>query len=161
MFVATAAVTLLALLSVPGLPRRRRRRRGGHHGVLAGLRSPALTRPALIFAASTAAVGVLVTFLPLAVADRPAWVAAAALLAQPAAATAARWVAGRLGDRRGPAGLLVPACCCRGRHRALAATGARPRWSAGALVFGAGFGVLQNATLALMYTRAPRAARAP
>ena len=68
---------------------------------------PALTpRPATIFAASTAAVGVLVTFLPLATPGQPAWVATAALFVQPASSTVARWVAGRLGDRRGSA---VPA----------------------------------------------------
>ncbi|WP_344616461.1 MFS transporter, partial [Dactylosporangium salmoneum] len=90
-FAATAVITLLSLLSVPGLPDRAAGAVADEHrGLLAGLRRPAFNRPAMIFAASTAAVGVLVTFLPLAIADRPAWVAAAALLAQPAAATAGR-----------------------------------------------------------------------
>ncbi|MET7401061.1 MFS transporter [Dactylosporangium sp. NPDC005572] len=156
-FAATAACTLLALLSIPGLPRRTAaagRDHRGHRGVLAGLRSPAVTRPAAIFAASTTAIGVLVTYLPLATAGLPAWVAPAALLAQPAAATAARWFAGRLGDRHGPARLLTPGLLLAALGTAGLAGGPLPM-VAGALLLGAGFGVLQNATLTLMYNRAP------
>ncbi|WP_433088056.1 MFS transporter [Dactylosporangium sp. CA-052675] len=154
-FVATAAATLLALLSVPGLPARTPAAEG-HRGVLAGLRSPALTRPALIFAASTTAVGVIVTYLPLAAAGLPAWVAPAALLAQPAAATAARWLAGHLGDRHGPARLLTPGILLAAAGTAaLALTGRPAAMVAGSLLLGAGFGVLQNATLTLMFNRVP------
>lgn len=154
-FVATAACTLLALLSVPGLPRGGSSP-GGHHGMLAGLRSPALTRPALIFAASTTAVGVIVTYLPLAAADLPAWVAPAALLLQPAAATAARWFAGRVGDRRGPGGLLLPGLLLAATGTAaLALTASPAALLTGSLLLGAGFGVLQNATLTLMFNRVP------
>jgi len=156
-FVVTTVATLLALLSVPGLPRRvASTPTGDHHGVLAGLRNPVLTRPATIFAASTAAVGVLVTFLPLATTDQPAWVAAAALLAQPAASTVARWVAGRLSDRHGPARLLGPGLLLAAAGMAtLAATDSPTAVIGGALVFGTGFGALQNATLVLMYARVP------
>src|SRR4051812_38403054 len=98
-FVLTAVFTLLALVSVPGLPKRTAEKKESH-GVLAGLRSASLTRPAIIFAASAAAAGVLITFLPLATNPQ---LAAGALLGQPAAATAARWVAGRIGDKRGQA----------------------------------------------------------
>jgi hypothetical protein len=73
--------------------------------VLAGLCNPHLVRLALVFCASTAAAGVLVTFLPLAVTTPTV---TAALFAQPAAATAARWAAGRIGDRRGHSALLHP-----------------------------------------------------
>lgn len=156
-FVMTTVATLLALLSVPGLPRlgaTARDERG--HGVLAGLRNPVLTRPATIFAVSAAAVGVLVTFLPLAAADQPAWVAASALLAQPAASTVARWFAGRLGDGHGPACLLVPGLVLAAAGvTTIAATGSPAAVIGGALVFGVGFGALQNATLALMYNRVP------
>ncbi|MFL6120094.1 MFS transporter [Actinophytocola sp.] len=154
-FVTTTVATLLALLSVPGLPRRAAAV-PAEDGVLAGLRNPSLTRPATIFAASTAAVGVLVTFLPLATSAQPAWVAATALLAQPAASTVTRWIAGRVGDRRGPACLLAPGLLLSAAGMALlAATGTPAAVIGGALVFGTGFGALQNATLALMYNRVP------
>jgi predicted MFS family arabinose efflux permease len=99
---------------------------------------------------------VFVTFLPLAVTDRPAWVAAAALLAQPAASTVARWITGRLGDRYGSARLLAPGLVLAAAGMtAVAATGSPPAVIGGALVFGTGFGLLQNATLVLMYARVP------
>jgi predicted MFS family arabinose efflux permease len=155
-FVVTTVATLLALLSVPGLPRHSSSGSATEEGVLAGLRNPVLTRPATLFAVSAAAVGVLVTFLPLAAADQPAWVAASALLAQPAAATATRWVAGRIGDRHGPAWLLAPGLLLSAVGMAgIAFTGTPAAVIGGALVFGAGFGALQNATLTLMYARVP------
>jgi MFS family permease len=158
-FVSTAVVTLLALVSVPGLPSRaasaQRSAPASHGGVLAGLRDHAVRRPAVVFASSTAAVGVLVTFLPLAVRGAHAWVAAAALLAQPAASTAARWWAGRVGDRRGQARLLVPGLMLAvAGMLGVAVTSTPAAVVGGALVFGAGFGILQNATLTLMYARA-------
>lgn len=155
-FVVTTVATLLALLSVPGLPRHSSSASATEEGVLAGLRNPVLTRPATLFAVSAAAVGVLVTFLPLAAADQPAWVAASALLAQPAAATAVRWVAGRIGDRHGSVHLLVPGLLLSAAGMAgIAFTGTPAAVIGGALVFGAGFGALQNATLTLMYARVP------
>ncbi|MEU4521677.1 MFS transporter [Amycolatopsis sp. NPDC024027] len=155
-FVVTTVATLLALLSVPGLPRHSFSATATDHGVLAGLRNPVLTRPATLFAVSAAAAGVLVTFLPLAAADQPAWVAASALLAQPAAATAARWAAGRIGDRHGPAWLLVPGLLLAAAGVAgLVFIGTPAAVIGGAFVFGAGFGALQNATLSLMYARVP------
>jgi predicted MFS family arabinose efflux permease len=160
-FVATTVATLVTLGSVPGLPRRTASAAGGGesedaHGVLAGLRNPVLTSPAVIFAASTVAVGVLVTFLPLACSGQPTWVVAAALLAQPAASMVARWFAGRVCDTHGPARLLGPGLLLSAVGMALIALTAEPAAViGGALVFGVGFGVLQNATLTLMYARAP------
>ena len=55
-------------------------------GVLAGLRTPALVRPSVVFSATTMAAGVVVTFLPLAVTQASGNLAALALLAQAAAA---------------------------------------------------------------------------
>jgi predicted MFS family arabinose efflux permease len=155
-FVVTAVATLLALLSVPGLPRKGSEGEASQHSVLAGLRNPALTRPALIFTAATAAVGVVVTFLPLAVVNGPVWVATVALLAQSTSATAVRWVAGRLGDRHGAVRLLAPGLVLTGVGMAgMALLGSPAAVIGGALVFGAGFGVLQNGTLSLMYARVP------
>ena len=124
--------------------------------MLATLLDVGQARLVTIFAASTAAVGVLVTFLPLALHGQAAWVAAVALFVQPATATATRWVAGRVGDRRGSSCLLVPGVVLSAVGMAcLAATGRPAAVVGGALLFGAGFGLLQNATLALMYDRAP------
>ncbi|MFB9832725.1 MFS transporter [Actinoallomurus acaciae] len=152
-FAVTALVPLLALSSVPGLPRRAAPAHRG--GVLGGLRDSALVRPATIFATSAAAAGVLVTFLPLATLGQPTWVATAALFVQPASSTVSRWVAGRIGDRRGQRCLLVPGLIMATvGMAALAGTSVPAAVVAGALVFGTGFGVLQNATLTLMYARA-------
>ena len=113
-------------------------------------------RPATIFAASAAAAGVVVTYLPLALGHSAGWVAPLALLLQPTAATAGRWVAGRLGDRGGQSRLLVPGLALSiAGVVAMAVIGSDALVLAGAATFGAGFGVLQNATLSLMYARVP------
>lgn len=155
-FAVTTVATLLTLVSVPGLPARTSAV-AEPAGILAGLREPALNRPAALFATSTAAVGVLVTYLPLAGAERPGWTVALALLLQPAAATATRWIAGRLGDRHGLHRMLAPGLLLGvAGMTALAWTGSAPMVLGGSLIFGAGFGILQNTTLALMYAQAPR-----
>lgn len=152
-FIATAVVPLLALATVPALPRDGAGP-GGTHGVLAGLRTAALTRPALVFAASAAGAGVLATFLPLALSGAASWLAPVALLAQSATATAAKWWAGKRGDRHGHTGQLVPGLALAAVGLAgTALTSSVPAVLAGAVLFGAGFGILQNATLTLMYTR--------
>lgn len=122
----------------------------------AGFRTPALARPALVFAATALAAGILVTFLPLAVPSASAGVVAAALFAQTAAATAARWVAGRHGDRHGPAALLLPGLAVAAGGMLLTALTHSPvAVVLGTALFGVGFGVTQNATLTLMYARVP------
>lgn len=152
-FALTAAAPLAAIVTVPGLPARTAASEGSP-GLAAGLADPALMRPAAVFAASASAAGVIVTYLPLAVAGLAAWVAPLALLLQPATSTAGRWFAGRLGDRHGQTRLLVPgAALSLAGMTALAATTCGPLVLAGAIAFGTGFGVLQNATLALMYAR--------
>jgi len=152
-FVMTAAVPLLAIATVPGLPGRDPAA-GAEHGVASALRNHRLMRPAVIFAASASAAGVLVTYLPLAVAGLAGWVVPAALFLQPAASTLGRWLAGRIGDRRGQTRLLVPGVALSVLGMAaMAATGSTVLVLAGATAFGVGFGVLQNATLSLMYAR--------
>ena len=152
-FAATAAAALLVLVVLPGMPDQRGLD-GDAPGVLSRLGERALLRPAVIFSASTMAAGVLVTFLPLAIAGRSAAVATIALFAQSAAATVARWAAGKTGDRRGHAVLLCPGVALSAAGlAALAATSSPVLVIAGATTFGIGFGLLQNATLTLMYAR--------
>src|SRR5580693_7237196 len=86
-FVAGGVAALAGLASVPWLPRSGRAA-GPSTGIVAALRMPALNRPALTFSAAAMAVGIVVTFLPLAVARTATDVAALALLVQPATAIA-------------------------------------------------------------------------
>jgi len=147
-FAAAAAAALLPMVSVPTLPGHLT---PGQHAfrVLAGLRNVRLMRLALVFAASTVAAGVLVTFLPLAVTTATA---TATLFVLAAAATAARWAAGRVGDRCGQTRLLGPGMLLSTAGMALLAAVHLPAAVVcGAASFGAGFGIVQNATLALMY----------
>lgn len=162
-FVGTAAVSLLALAVVPGLPDYRQARRSAAHGpagtlgVLRALRNPALTGPAMLFSASTMALGVLVTFLPLAITGRSVAVASAALFAESAAATVTRFAIGRYGDKRGQTGFLYPGVLLAAAGMAsVAAIGAPALVIGGAAIFGVGFGLLQNSTATLMYTRTDR-----
>jgi MFS family permease len=124
-------------------------------GVRSALRQGRQLRPSLIFAASAVAGGVVVSFLPLA-AGVSASIAVAGLLAQGLTATISRWWAGWYGDRHGHPRLLVPGL-------AIAAVGigaliwvAAPAAVIAAMcLFGTGFGITQNATLALMIDRMP------
>jgi predicted MFS family arabinose efflux permease len=154
---AGAVPALLALAAVPGLPARRGERTGPRTGVLRGLADGGLARPAVVFAALTVAAGVLLTFLPLAVPARSRGIAAVALLVHACTMPLARWAAGRYGDRRGPAGLLVPSVLVAAIGMAGLVWLREPyAVMAGAALFGAGFGAAQNVTLALMFRRAPR-----
>ncbi|WP_223167117.1 MFS transporter [Nonomuraea sp. SYSU D8015] len=145
--VAAGLVPLAGLAAVRGLPRSRPAYRSAEHGT--GLRD--LAGPSLIFAAVTTATGVLITFLPLAGSPQ---LASAALLAQSLTTPAARWLAGRLGDRYGHARLLPPGVLAAVTGVALQTQVDAPvAVMAGMVLFGAGFGVLQNATLALMFER--------
>src|SRR5215475_3524283 len=102
----TAATALVPLAVFPWLSGRADRRSaearrtgtGRPDGLLAGLRQAGQLRPFLIFAASTVAGGVVVSFLPLAT-GVSGNVAAAGLLVQALTATVSRWWAGRRGDR--------------------------------------------------------------
>jgi predicted MFS family arabinose efflux permease len=152
-FVVTALAPILTLATLPALavPQAPAARR---HGPLRGLRDAALMRPAAVFTAPACAAGVVVTYLPLALREQAGWVAPAALLLHSAAATVTRWIAGRIGDRRGQTGLLTPGLILSILGMAALAVTASPLTVlAGAAIFGSGFGLLQNATLALMYSR--------
>jgi predicted MFS family arabinose efflux permease len=128
---------------------------GRSDGLLAGLRQPGQLRPFLIFAASTVAAGVVVSFLPLAT-GVSGNLAAAGLLLQALAATVSRWWAGRRGDRTGHARLLVPALAIASLGMITMLWLASPAAAlAGMCLFGIGFGIGQNATFALMIDRMP------
>ena len=123
--------------------------------LLEGIRRSGQIRLALIFAASTVAAGIVVSFLPLA-AGVSGGLTAGGLLAQSLTATVGRWWAGRFGDRHGHARLLAPSLVVSAF--ALAAM----IWPTSALaviagmsLFGFGFGVVQNASFALMIERMP------
>jgi predicted MFS family arabinose efflux permease len=162
-FVAAAVTALAALASVPGLPGLDGRRRDGlgvasdrSGGMIAGLRTPAVIKPAIVFATTAMGAGIFVTFLPLAGARTAASVVALALLAESTAAIGGRWLAGHYGDRHGPAALMVPGVLVAAGGLALLSLIALPvAVLAGAVLFGAGFGVTQNASLTLMYARVP------
>jgi predicted MFS family arabinose efflux permease len=127
-------------------------------GVLAGLRTPALVRPGITFAVTAMAAGAAITFVPLALVRAPGILAPAALLAQPAAATVTRWLAGRHGDRHGPARLLLPGTAVTVvgvLGVAISLLACPPAVIAAMAVFGAGFGTVQNSTQTLMCRRAP------
>jgi predicted MFS family arabinose efflux permease len=158
-FVAGALASLAGLAAVPGLPDRT----AGPGpespvGVLAGLRTPALVRPSVVLGATAMAAGVVVTFLPLVVPAEAGDLAVWALLVQALAATLSRWWAGRHGDRHGTHGLIVPAVLTTAAGLlALVLTGSPAAVLIGMALLGAGFGVAQNATLALMFDRVPAA----
>jgi predicted MFS family arabinose efflux permease len=168
-FAAGGLAALAGLASLPWLPGAGPATRTTKaDGMLAALRNPSLVRPAALFSVTTMAVGIIVTFLPLALTRADANVAALALLVQPAAAIAGRWLAGRRGDRHGDrngpgpadrrdsAALLVPGVLAAAAGvLALSLTAVPAAVIAGAAVFGLGFGVTQNVTQTVMYDRVP------
>jgi len=124
----------------------------GGVGFFAGLSRAHLRRIFILFAATTMAAGVVVTFLPLAVPGSGVFSAAGALLVVGIMSTASRWWAGRFGDRRDPRLLLAPGLiACAIGVAGLPFGGAL--MIAGAVLFGAGFGLLQNSTLILTMER--------
>jgi MFS family permease len=163
-----AAVGLLPLAAIRWLPGGRQPRRTDHTDRTNGTgRTPddrgvgwtaagALRLP-LIFAAATIAAGVLDSFLPLVKGIAPN-LAAAALLVQAITATLSRWQAGRRGDRYGHARLLIPALVVAAVGMAtMLALGSPVLLFTGMALFGAGFGVIENATFALLIEQLPEA----
>jgi predicted MFS family arabinose efflux permease len=94
------------------------------------------------------------TFLPAAVPTGSGSLAAIALLAHSVAATASRWWAGRFGDRHGAGKLVVPAVLVAALGMlALIGIGSAAAVIVGMVLFGCGFGAIQNASLAVMFDR--------
>ncbi|MEP6681215.1 MAG: MFS transporter [Chloroflexota bacterium] len=155
-FVGGGLAALASLAATLGLPGREPAVEE-HVGVVAGLRTPALIRPAIVFSATTIAAGIVVTFLALSRPWASAGLVAMALLVQVVMATIARWWAGRHGDRHGAARLLLPAVATAALGMFALALAATPAALLGSMaLFGAGFGVTQNASLALMFDRVSR-----
>jgi predicted MFS family arabinose efflux permease len=151
-FVAGAVAALVGLVALPALPGRTP---GSAQpiGVLAGLRSPAQLRPAMVFLLTAMGAGIVVTFLPLATQGSDN-LAAPALFANAVAATLARWWAGRHGAHHGQGGLLIGGVVACAIGMLALAFGASPvPVTAGAVLLGLGFGVAQNASLTLMFER--------
>ena len=157
-----AAVGLLPLVAMHWLPGGRAAERTARAGRMPGTPSSgrmagAALRLPLIFAAATVAAGVLDSFLPLAK-GIPSNLASAALLVQAITATLSRWQAGKRGDRYGHARLLVPALAVAALGMAaMVLLGSPVVIFAGMVLFGAGFGVLENATFAQLIEQLPEA----
>jgi MFS family permease len=157
-----AAAGLLPLASIRWLPggreaghdartRRTPGARGSRRMAGAALRQP------LIFAAATIAAGVLDSFLPLAK-GVPSNLCSTALLVQAIIATLTRWQAGKYGDRYGHARLLIPALAVAALGMAaMVGLGSPVMVFAGMVLFGAGFGVIESATFALLIEHLPEA----
>ena len=153
-FLAGGAAPLVGFalaLGLPGDPPQRGGEVGGA-GFLEGLGRGPLLRLFLLFATSTSAAGVLVTFLPLAVPGSGPYSSASALLIFGLTSTASRWWAGRFGDRRDPHRLLTPGLLASALGMAALPQGG-PLLLGGALLFGGGFGLLQSSTLLLTMQR--------
>jgi predicted MFS family arabinose efflux permease len=144
---------VLALLAVAGISTGSLEREDvGSAGFLAGLRRGPLLRLVLIFATVTSATGVVVTFLPLAVPAAGLFSPASALLVFGLTSTFSRLWAGRFGDRRDPHLLLVPGLVAAAGGMVALPQGGPPTL-VGALLLGAGVGLLQNSTLILIMDR--------
>jgi predicted MFS family arabinose efflux permease len=152
-FLLGGATPLLGLVLIPGIRfATTSGKDGGSAGFFAGLKRAPLRRIFILFAATTMAAGVIITFLPLAVPGSGIFSAAGALLVVGVTSTISRWWGGRFGDRRDPRLLLAPGLIACAVGMAGLPFG-DVVMLAGAALFGTGFGLLQNASLILMMER--------
>ncbi len=158
-FAAGFALPLLAVAPMVVLPR------GGHPNGRTDeqpvtVAAASVWRPWLPMLAGSIAFGAMVTFLPLVFADIPA-LGSAALLLMSATALSGRWLAGLWGDRAATAGRLLLgglAAVTAGLLGFAGGTGVATTTAmvvavACVAVYGAGFGVVQNDSLVLMFAR--------
>jgi MFS family permease len=161
----TSATALIPLAVLPWLPRATDHRIADATdglasgapavGLLTGLRNYGQLRPFLVFAASTMAAGIVVSFLPLA-AGVARNIVAIGLFAQAFAAMISQFWAGRRGDRHGYSTLLIPGLAIASIGMVAMIWLRSPIAVITAMcVFGAGFGISENATFALMIDRMP------
>jgi MFS family permease len=155
--VVAAIATITGLMPLAALSRLPARRPVAQaNGAPVASTRGALRLP-LVFAACTVAAGVIDSFLPLA-RGVPSSISSAALLVQAVTATIGRWQAGRHGDRYGHARLLIPAIAASALGLAGLIWLASPvAVIAGMVLFGAGFGVVENSTFALLIEQLPEA----
>jgi predicted MFS family arabinose efflux permease len=152
-FVLGAAVPLFGVVSALAIRSAPEPDRERGAGFFAGLSRGPLLRVMLLFCSMTIAAGVVLTFLPLAKPGAGLFSATGALLFFGVSVTIFRWWAGRYADRSGNPGiLLLPGLVAAALGvAALAADGFL--LLLGAVLFGAGFGLLQNSTLLLTMER--------
>ena len=155
-FLLGAIAPLLGIAAIFGIrtvPTPRRERAERIAGFFAGLRRGPLLRVFLVFAATTTAGGIIVTFLPLAVTQGSGlFSAAGALLVVGITSATSRWWAGRFGDRRDARLLLSPGLLAAAFGMSVLPSGGT-FLVGGAALFGIGFGLLQNVTLVLIMER--------
>jgi predicted MFS family arabinose efflux permease len=152
-FLIGGAVALTGLVVAPALPRQGLDQAHGA-GIVSLVRASRLARPSILFAVTTMAAGAVVTFLPLSLPRATGAFAALALLVQAASSTIARWWAGHAGDRHGSAKLLVPAVVVAALGvLGLVFASSTVAVVIGMILFGCGFGIAQNASLAVMFDR--------
>lgn len=155
-FLLGGAGPLLGLLAISGMPRVSSLRWADDDGsgFLVGLGRSALLRLTFLFAASTAVLGTILTFLPLAAPGRGPFSATTALLLFWVVGTYARWWARRFSGRHGPRLLLEPGLVIAVLGMvALSLSQEGLVLLCGIFIFGVGFGILQSSTLIIMMER--------
>lgn len=153
-FVAGSLAPLLGLAAIPGIFRAIpvEQEQESSAGIFTALGRGPLLRISLVFIATTMAAGVVLTFLPLAVPGSGLFSAVGGLLIFGATTTIARWWAGRFGDRHDPHLLLFPGLLASALGMICLPQGGLALLI-GAVLFGTGFGLIQNATLILTMNR--------
>jgi len=157
-FVAATALPLLAIPPMLVLPRGQGDTPADDRSVTAAAAS--VWRPWLPMLAGSIAFGAMVTFLPLVFAEAPA-LGSASLLLMSATALGGRWLAGLWGDRAASAGRMLLAGIAAVAAGLLGFAGGSGIATTTAMVlavgcvavYGAGFGVVQNDSLVLMFAR--------
>jgi MFS family permease len=156
-FVVAALTALASLAALGGLPNRVSAGSAEPElGVVAVARRPAMVRVSLVFAATAIASGVLITLLPVALPRSTGDLAALALLLNAGTGAIARWWAGRIGDRHGAHRLLLPGLVLTAVGLAgLLALSNNVAVLVSSVLVGAGFGISQNASMAVLLQRVP------
>ena len=150
LFVAGGLVAIVGVASAPYVPKREPHA-AEPIGLLAGVRDARLLWPAIVFAATAMAAGVITTFLPIMTGHLASTPTAWALLLQALTGTITRGLAGKVVDRTNGYKLLGGSVVLLSLGVLLLAADVRSLTVIPAMVlFGAGFGVAQNASLMLM-----------